>query len=352
LIRLIGLLVSVALIGGASLAAQDVAAQREAYLAVLERYAAGDADGAAKDALAMDVRSTRRLAREMSEAGSATKPRRPRRLKLIVLLHTEAALRTATPRQQLLVAKDAVDRLWKGWKDDDAIRPFIRDWFLVVVSHLQSIGDLALLAPHIDAGLGAFDGDPELLLARGWLSESRAERAVVDRSLVREIYELDYQGRWRQRLAIAAGDYRGALRRNAVLHEATLRLGRVGALRGDDDEARRAFEQVVSGTAPASLKYLAHLFLGELAEGAGDRAAARAAYEAALGYVPAAQAPKLSLSRLSVLGGDLTDARGWVARALAETAPERSDPWWHYRRGQAWLGQARLDEFRRRGLDP
>ena len=336
--------------------ARDLAAQKDAYVALLERYASGDADGAARAALETDFDALRREARE---AVAGVEPAQAmRRARLSLLLHTEAALRTAAPHQQLVIARDAVS--WIRGRlgsrphvgDRERLTAFIRDWYLLVVSHLQSTINVALLRPHVDAGLRDFGGDPELLLARGWLSESAAERAIVDRSLVREIYELDYQGRWRQRLAIAAGDYRGALRRNADLHEATLRLGRVDALRGDVDQARRAFGQVASGDAPASLKYLAHLFLGELAEGAGDLASARAAYAAALGYAPAAQAPKLTLSRLSVLAGDLPDARRWVARALAETAPGREDPWWHYRHGQAWLGNARLHAFRQRGLRP
>jgi hypothetical protein len=385
-------------------AAQDPAAGTGAYVALLERCARGDADGAARAILQLDFHQTRKLARRAVEEvesemaalrrlgrGTLVDPptrgflnqlrrKRLRRLKLALLLHTEAALRTAAPRQQLLIARDVVGRLRELERDfardgplDAApvtaasstsshpeaaahewpsVLALVRDWYLLVFSHLASLGDLELMRPHVASGLDLFRNDPELLLARGSMSESEADGLVVDRSVVLEIYTPDLVRAWRQRLIAARRDYQEAWERQPDLHEARLRWGRVNALLGDRSNARRALTEVAAAPAHDFLRYLAHLFLGDLAEQSRDPRAARLAYESALDRWPVAQAPKLSLSRLCVVTDDANCARTWLARAMNETGAGRGDPWWDYLHGQSWRGDERLESFRRRGMTP
>jgi tetratricopeptide (TPR) repeat protein len=366
-------------------ASQQHTAESDTYLALLGRYEAGDYQGAADLAARLDVDTARRLARlmldevdremdllkrlaaastEASTRGLLNQLRRERvrRLTLSLLVHTEAAVRLSDVNAfagQLTLAREAVGRLRRveeglgGSLDTgerEAIRTFIRDWYLVVASRLQAGEHLAFLKTHVREGLELFRDDPELLLTRGTISESEADRAIVDRSLAREIYAPDFVQRWREFMSAAGGDYQAATRRRPEMYEATLRWGRICSHLGDRNEARRALDEVAASDGPAHLRYLAHLFLGVLAEREQQPDRARAAYESALALVPTAQAPMLALSLLCDGAGEPECARRWLSRSMAATGRGRLDPWWAYQRGQAWLGDSRLVAFRARGL--
>ena len=362
-------------------AAADRLPDLDAYVALLQRCADGDIDGAAQALLALDFDTSRSLARVAVEqldsgagpqAAAATRGsfdqmrrRRLTRLTLMLALHTEAGLRAGDPGDQLGIARWVAGHLRRletefrrngpigrddgglpAMSDWEDVRAHVRDWYLVVVSHLQLVGPATRLRTHIDEGLGAFADDPELLLARGSMHETAAGDAVVDESVARAIYTSQFLQRRRERLSMAGADYRKAARQQPDLMEAHLRWGRVSAQLGRFGDARQAFEQVESSGASPYLKYLAQLFLGGVGEQQGDAGRARVAFERALAHQPSAQAPKLALSRLCAAAGDVAGARKWVARAVAEVHRERKDPWWEYRFGQAWLGNARLAAFR------
>ena len=150
-------------------------------------------------------------------------------------------------------------------------------------------------------------------------------------------------------MSAAGGDYRNAARRRPELHEAWLRLGRAKAHLGDRDEARRVLTQVAQ-QAQVAMRYLAYLFLAELAEQQHLQADAISAYQSALALLPTAQAPLLSLSRLSDASGDRASALTWLARSVNAIGPERPEPWWEYQLGQSWMLEGRLAELRLMGL--
>ena len=364
--------------------AQPAAGQEDAYRALLDRYGRGEFADAAQAAIALDLDSTRRIARDIVEqlemdirvqARDGPSPElerlrgeRLRRLRLMLLLHTEAAQRTAAPYHQLVIARDTAERLLElrevfarhgpsgqgspaVTEQREALRLLVRDWYLVVSSHLQALGDLGSLRQHVEAGLGVFKDDPELRLALGWAFEREAEVSIVDRSLVKEIYVADHYHRWRRLLGFAADEYERALDRQPDMPEARLRAARVKALKGDGADTRAVYEEVAASTARTALRYQALLFLAELHERAGDTVAARSAYERALGLEPSAQSPKLALSRLCAIAADQDCARQWLDRSLTETGADRRDPWWEYLAGQATLGHERLVSLRHRGLE-
>lgn len=302
--------------------------------------------------------------------------KRLRTLKLALLVHTEAGLRTAAPHGQLLIAGDLVNRLWELRKDFlhngpiepssddagrvpagsdaqwDAVRLFVRDWYLLVVSQFASLGQLPSLRQHITDGLARFRDDPELLLARGSLHEQDADASVVDRSLLTRVYTPSFIAQRRRQLLYARDDYARAGRATPAPAEARLRWARVQGLLGQTSAAIDGLAEVASSDAPTFLRYLALLFVGELQEQNQDGIAARAAYEAALAEWPRSNAPKLALSRLAMASGDMTSARQWLAKSFAEAGPERTDPWWDYLHGQSWRGDDRLASLRQRGLAP
>jgi tetratricopeptide (TPR) repeat protein len=238
----------------------------------------------------------------------------------------------------------------QGRPEWEAMKLFLRDWYLVVASRLQSADQPAYLKSHVREGLELLKDDPELLLTRGTISEGEADIAVVDRSVASDIYTSDYVHRWRQYMSAAGGDYEAATRRQPGLHEATLRWGRVNTHLGDRKAARRALDDVAASDAPPQLRYMAQLFLGDLAEREQQPDRARAAYESALALFPTAQAPMLALSQLCDSAGESECARRWLSQSMAATGRGRLDPWWTYLRGQTWLADQRLVAFRARGL--
>jgi Tfp pilus assembly protein PilF len=134
------------------------------------------------------------------------------------------------------------------------------------------------------------------------------------------------------RLAAAERDYRVALERDAMFVEARLRLGRVLARQGKDDEADAALTAAAAGDT-ARVRYLAHLFRGELADHRGDLAAARREYEAAMKEAPECQTPYLALGHLEDAAGNAARARQLVGQ-LAQLGPTSTDdPWWSYQNG-------------------
>jgi hypothetical protein len=287
---------------------------------------------------------------------------RLRRLRLTVLVHTEAALHLMALGplgEQLTIARGWVAFLrslegdeWGSLEQDGWVgqEQFVRDWYLVVASHLQAADQPRYLKTHVTSGLGLFRDDPELLLARGSISEGEADVAVVDRSLSAEVYKSGFIEQWRNYMSAAGRDYQEAARTQADLHEATLRWGRINRHLGDRRAARRALGRVGGGGARAALKYLARIFLGELSELEQLPADAVTEYQAALALVPSAQAPMLALSRLCDAAADVPCASQWLQRSFDATRRNRVDPWWQYQRGQAWMLEGRLARFRAEGL--
>jgi hypothetical protein len=387
------------LLAGAA-GAQDLLAEKRAYLTLLERYASGDVEGAAAGVLDADPVRTRDVLRgivadievqlaRLRQLSADTRGEAPvearrndlrrqrlRVLKLSLLLHTDAAIRVRVPHDHLhLASGTAAHRLTllrddyrrfgptrdgvppaertaaaeAEWADVDAL---VRDWYLTVISHLFKVRQWDLVRAFIPAALKSFEDDAELLLARGSYWEYDAMTMLVDRSLAREIYAGRVLTLAQQRAGWAADDFERALRQRGDLHEARLRLGHARALLGKRNDAAKALGAVISSEAPVYLRYMAHVFAGDLADEAGEAAAARTHYEAALALYPSAQRPKLSLSLSCLSAGDRACADEWLERSTSEVSPDRNDPWWTYADGPGRFAESRLAALRARGLRP
>jgi len=78
--------------------------------------------------------------------------------------------------------------------------------------------------------------------------------------------------------------------------------------------------------------YLAHLFLGDAREQAGDYAGAATQYRAAQAARPASTVARLALARALHAAGARSDAAEGIQKLLLEPpAGTASDPWWSYR---------------------
>jgi tetratricopeptide (TPR) repeat protein len=398
--RLVGLVGLVGLVLAGSANAQDLLAEKRAYLTLLERYAGGDVEGAVVGVLRANPVQTRDVVRalvddievqlarlrQLTATTGAEAPIQVRRnelrrqrlriLKLSLLLHTDAAVRVRQPHDHLHLASgtsiqrlkllqedyarhgpttdggSTTERAAAGGREWAEVNALVRDWYLAVIAHLFKVRMPDLLRAFIPAALKTFEDDAELLLARGSYWEYEAMTMLVDRSLTREIYVGRVLTLAQQRAGWARDDFERALRQRADLHEARLRLGHASALRGRTSDAADAYAAVASSDAPAHLRYMARVFAGELADESGDAAAARQHYEAALQLYPEAQRPKLALSAACFFSGDRACADSWLERSMAEVSPDRADPWWTYADGQGWLADRRLAALRERGQRP
>lgn len=405
-LRALVCLLTVVLAGGRVARLQDHRGERDAYLALLARYESGDREGAAWAVLAFDFHLAREVQRQVADDRDADlvdlvrmasnglpfrqefnrrRRARVRVLTLSLMAHTEAALHTLEPErlgQQLTLAGEVVARL-RGLEGDfrangpldflddgpgmlaparpepsaeerarlgrpewEALALFVKDWYALLVSHLQEAGAPEMLDALVARGLESYPGDAALLLARGTLAEGRARASIIDRSLAGDLYQSDYRRLVRQRLRKSLDDFEDAIQGQPDLHEARLRRGRVNSHLGNRNAARRDLEEVTAGDAPARLRSLAWLFLGELEEQERRWHQAREAYERALALSPRAQAPMLALSRLCDAGGDRDCARRWLQRSFDALGRDRADPWWDYLRGQAWQSGPRLTSLR------
>jgi len=215
----------------------------------------------------------------------------------------------------------------------DPKTPFLRSWYLLWESfrqvHVnQSLPlDLDFLADALDA----FPNDSQMLLAAGarhqltwWMSLENAQRDPDSEPPAITKLLMEARGYLRRSLKADAKESEARLRLVNVLLELN-DLGDVpGLLSGHNWTA----------DGPA-FEYLARLFEGDLHERRGDRPAAAAAYDRAIGLVAVPQSARVARAHVAHLDGQRAQAAALVTPALANR-DDRMDPWWPYIRGQAW----------------
>jgi len=220
---------------------------------------------------------------------------------------------------------------------------------LLSVWLLQLRGDLSAIQAPLARAQQRFPTDPLVALAVGSLHEAHAAPHVLVEGSAGRQGNLE---KWRAderayRLGEALTAYQHAIALDPTLAEGHLRLGRVLLLLGRGGEAEAAFAKVPESTADKRWRYLAEMFRADLADGAGNHAAARTRYEAALAIWPEAQAPVLALSRLSASEGDWPAAQARLATLAPRAGGRGEDPWWAYGFGQAWRIDAGLETLHR-----
>ena len=215
----------------------------------------------------------------------------------------------------------------------DPKTPFLRSWYLLWESFRQVHVDqsLPLDLDFLAEALDAFPNDAQILLAAGsrhqltwWMSLENAQR--------------DPDGEppsIRKFLMEARGYLRRSVKADAKESEARLRLVNV-LLELNDLEDVPGLLTGHNWTADGpAFEYLARLFEGDLHERRGDRPAAAAAYDRAIGLVAVPQSAQVARAHVAHLEGQRAQAAALVTPALANR-DDRMDPWWPYIRGQAW----------------
>ena len=214
--------------------------------------------------------------------------------------------------------------------------PFVQTWQLFVMSSYH--GQMGVQAAR-EFGRGVRDPHGEsalLLLALGATEEMGWSRhqeedapAYVDGDL-KEAERL----------------YRQALLISPELVEARLRLGRVLALRRDD-EAVKTLDQIGEAI-ETPFQYLARLFEGDLHEPAGKLSEAERQYLAAVILMPQSQSAFMALAHVRhAQGARAQSAQDVRVTTGARGVPDTADPWFWYARGTAWRGPRYLEDLRK-----
>jgi hypothetical protein len=210
---------------------------------------------------------------------------------------------------------------------------FLRNWYLLWESFRQVHVNQAipLELDFLADALDAFPNDAQVLLAAGsrhqltwWMSLENAQRDPdSEPAAIRKF------------LMEARGYFRRSLKADAAESEARLRLTNVLLELNDLDDVPGLITDYNWTPEGPAFEYLARLFEGRLHERRGNRPAAAAAYDRAIGLVALPQTAQVARAHLAYLEGERPQASAILAPALANRS-DRTDPWWAYIRGQAW----------------
>ena len=204
------------------------------------------------------------------------------------------------------------------------------------------------------SGVARFPRDPTLLLAEGKAAEASAFFTMAPAP--KALGMTPATQRKRESLAVELRDLREKARHSFEealvaepdLVEARLRLGRILWRLDRPEPARACFEAVLEKPAAASLRYLAHLFLGRILEDRSEFAAAEVHYRAALALQPLSEIAAVAVSHARLLQGDVEGARASLSEGL-DAVRKRTDfdPWMPFLLPQTPEGEAVLAELRR-----
>ena len=327
------------------------------YHAMLTAYAAGD-DTHGVDALL--EWSSDRLKRVLAVANTKNDPFEPwdrRRYGLAVMLHTDAGLRLsgdAAPSDGFGHLEIATNLLYLGVRlEPDLLRPLAQRWYFAVSRYLRDRNAPYLAERLLQVGRERLGDDPVILGESGMLAESLATiYAVSNTTMVRSwgagrdisVYatvnrrmsHLNDAAKWLGRAtALDPG--------NDVLR---VHLGRMHALRLDDDEALRVLGDVLDRTSDDATAYLAAVFLGGVRERQGRLDQATTAYRTAIARFPRGHAAYVGLSEALQRSGKGDESREVLRTVVSERFGSSQEPLWWYHFEPPGVADARLSALR------
>ena len=332
-------------------------AQSVPYLKAIAAYWIGDLNAAADALGAMDERQVWNEANRFGQEPMEKAPVWLPRARVAALMHTElwfagGVPEADTPRQPHYLAARAVIRAIDRLRvEDGPIRGdpiFVRDWYLLVTSHLHGHAVVGRSRALLAEARKMFPADADLLLASGADHEmvSVVATGYLDRYDHRGVRVGSDRVSVEREVESAVRFYRESLKVQPALVEARLRLGHVLHRQGQVEAATTELENARLQAEPAVLRYLADIFLAMIETERGHGARAAELYKEALKLFPFSQAPQLGLSELAYLEGRSSDAAAIVTKLLKQS--EKDDPWWLYSSGEFWHLKHRLSLLQKR----
>lgn len=313
------------------------------YASLVAQYRRGDV----QSAIASLARWPSDRLRTQSRSAAGATAGDVRQTEAAVMLHSDVAMFLAAvdprlSRQQLDAAQALATTL-----PDDGPAEFRQRWHAYGIGPHLIQHDLRAAQRAVDEGVGRLPRSADLLLMKGTLLELTARSETAD-----------FRGTWsvtsginrmaspsvariEDTLVAAANVYVRALELDPSLTSARLRLGWVYGINHSNAHAREQLRMVTSGTSSRELRYLAHLFLGGLADIEGNFEGAYDEYEAAHAIHPDAQSASIALMRVARLTGR-TDLEQELLAGYPTRLRTNEDPWWYFSMGfdidlMAWL---------------
>ena len=328
------------------------------YHEMLEAYARGD-EAASVDALLEWTHE--RVNNALALANGLKDPFTPwdrRRHGLAAMLHTDVALRVAPDA-------DTTDAFWHvdvagrllmmGTKArPDEIRPLAERWYLTLARYFRDRNAPYVAQLLLQHGRERLPDDAVILYESGTLAElsgtdyalagattfnsaSRGRVFQLDRVLARRNGNLNDATGWlRQATTLDPGD--DLLR---------VHLGRVLALRREDDHAHRLLNDVIETTKDGATAYLAAVFIGGLRERQGRLEDAAVAYRAGIARFPLGHAAYIGLSQVLQRTGKGDESREVLHNLLSESLGPTREPLWWYQFDPPGVAEGRLDALRK-----
>ena len=206
---------------------------------------------------------------------------------------------------------------------------FTRRWYQLVASMFAGAGWPENAMWYVRTGLAAFPADSMLYVVRGSIAEMSARLKFVPDLRQRLPEDPSRRAQIERALKPATSAYLLAAQaddRNAV---AWLHVGWIEFLL-EDKQAKERFDKALALAGDDSVRYLAHLFLGGIAERQNHQADALREYEAARAAGAQHQTPYIAISRVEESLGHTDRARG-AALQGAQLQKDDDDPWWDFR---------------------
>jgi tetratricopeptide (TPR) repeat protein len=299
----------------------------DGYAALVRMYA----DGSGADALAALLRRPHADVINASKVAGATLS--PREMIAAAMLHTEAALSVVDARPFDAAAHADVSQTFRraAARDADARERALavsRRWYYFVASLFVSANQMQQASWYIRDGLNAFPREAALYFVRGTIAEMSVQMGS-NRDPRRELPENSRdRARVEGLLKRAVDDYQHALSLDRHFAPAHLHIGWTRLVLGDN-RARLELAAAAADARSDRTRYLAHLFLGGIAERGSRLDEARQEYQAALEVGAGFQTAYLALSRVEEALGNTARARE-LARICAELQKTDPDPWWDF----------------------
>jgi hypothetical protein len=246
------------------------------------------------------------------------------------------------------MARLLVDQVRAGPSDTEpspARDPMVRSWYRATLAFMAAIPYID--TTHFDRAEELFGDDAVVHLLIGsmreWMASDTVQRAIEEARRQAQPSGPDDWPYFTPRFPVgSAGAELGrsrrhlehAVRLDASLTEARVRLGRVLGLAGNHRDAAAELRQAVASEPEPLLAYYAHLFLGAEEEAAGRLTEAREAYGQATSFYPDAATPRIALSHLMRRQGNRDQALRLIGEVLAPRSEQsaRSDPMRRYHR--------------------
>jgi tetratricopeptide (TPR) repeat protein len=321
--------------------AQSVAA----YASFIDRYVAGDSDGAVSGLSRWSRADVTQASKEWARLAPVN------RLRQAVMLHTEMVIAAAvedardTATFHMAVAQGLVQRIVQPMNARERERTpagiFAQRWHELVASVFTGQAMLDDADWMIRSGLSLFSRAPMLYVARGVVREERVNVNVLSARGIGQASGNVPRVPPARLLELAAADYRHALELDGTLAIASLRLGWLH-LRTGDGRADSDLDTALEHATDDRLRYLSHLLRGLAAEKSGRLEAALRDYDSALTLGSAFQTAYVAVSRVNEALGQRDRARA-VAHEYAALEDKAEDPWWDFNLGGfdvdtlAWL---------------